>query len=272
MTTLDPITKLSRDIKAAAETLSRDEIRFLVDAYYMMQEDRKRSANQVRSLAESKEPHEVIAWLAGNTATLERNIKTVLERYTDADRVGSWSRSILGIGPVIAAGLLAHIDIEKAPTVGHIWRFAGLDPTVEWGKGQKRPWNASLKTLCWKIGESFVKVSSLESDVYGKVYLQRKTEEQAHNDAGDFKDQALRKLEKVKIGKDTEAYGHYSSGKLPPAHIHSRAKRYAVKLFVSHWHHVAYEVRYGTAPPKPYILTQEGHVHFLKPPGWPMSE
>src|SRR5581483_161544 len=25
-----------------------------------------------------------------------------------------------------------HIDIEKAPTAGHIWRFAGLDPTLRW--------------------------------------------------------------------------------------------------------------------------------------------
>ena len=37
-----------------------------------------------------------------------------------------------GIGPVIAAGLLANIDIKQAPTVGHIWRFAGLDPTNKW--------------------------------------------------------------------------------------------------------------------------------------------
>jgi hypothetical protein len=44
--------------------------------------------------------------------------------------------------------LLARIDIVKAPTAGHIWRYAGLDPTVRWNKGEKRPWNAGLKVLC----------------------------------------------------------------------------------------------------------------------------
>ena len=59
---------------------------------------------------------------------------------------------------------------------------------------------------------------------------------------------------------------------LPPAHIHARAKRYAVKLFLSHWHHVAYMIEYdGQEPPKPYILNQDGHTHFLAPPNWPMA-
>jgi hypothetical protein len=170
---------------------------------------------------------------------------------------------------VIAAGLLANIDIERAPTVGHIWRFAGLDPTVTWDKGTKRPWNARLKVLTWKIGESFVKVSNHADDIYGHVYAERKALEAAANERGEFAAQAEAKLAKYRIGKDTEAYGHYSKGHLPPAHIHSRAKRYAVKLFLSHWHHVAYETRFGEPPPKPYILTRPEHVHFFAPPHWP---
>ena len=197
-------------------------------------------------------------------------MKRALDAYTDTQPVGAWSKSIVGIGPIIAAGLIAHIDIEKAPTVGHIWRFAGLDPTVRWEKSQKRPWNASLKTLCWKVGESFVKVSGREDDVYGKLYLERKAQEVARNTAGAFATQAAAKLERFKIGKDTDAYKAYSQGLLPPAHVHARAKRWAVKLFLSHWHHVAYEARFGTPPPKPYILTTEGgHAHFLPPPSWP---
>jgi hypothetical protein len=229
---------------------------------------------------------------------------------------------------------MAHIDIEQAPTVGHIWRFAGLDPTRTWlgreaaakmvkdevantvegpmpsrvgaavislattlgvdpaalmrwaitnNKGEtvnltattlakaiaKRPWNADLKTLCWKIGESFVKVSGRDDDVYGHVWAERKAQEEQRSEAGQFADQAAAGAERV--GKTTEAYKHYSQGKLPPGHLHARAKRYAVKLFLSHFHHVAYELRYGEPPPKPYVLTQEGHAHFLGPPNWPMG-
>ena len=268
---LEPIVRLTRDIKAAARLLSTGEARFLVDYYYALQEDRIRSAHQVRTLEEADEPNEVLAWLGTNAGVLERNIKSALGAYADADLVGRWSQSIVGIGPIIAAGLLAHIDIQKAPTVGHIWRFAGIDPTVEWAKGTKRPWNAALKTLCWKIGESFVKVSGREADVYGKLYLQRKAIEIARNDQGAFAEQAVAKLQRFKIGKKTEAYQVYSAGRLPPAHLHARAKRWAVKLFLAHWHHVAHVVRLGTLPPKPYVISQLQHGHEINVPNWPMA-
>lgn len=258
---LEPIQKLTRDITAASRTLSTDEARFLVDAYYSMQENRIRSNAQVRELTKSGEPHDVLAWLAAQDASLEGQVKRALAKYAEASPVGNWCLSIIGIGPVITAGLLAHIDIDQAPTVGHIWRFAGLDPTQTWEKGKKRPWNASLKTLCWKIGESFVKVSGNPDAFYGQVYVQRKAREQARNDAGELADQAAAMLERKKFGKETEARKHYEAGRLPPAHIHARAKRYAVKLFLAHFHEVAYVDRFGTQPPLPYAITQLGHAH-----------
>jgi hypothetical protein len=150
--------------------------------------------------------------------------------------------------------------------VGHFWRFAGLDPTSKWEKGKKRPWNASLKVLCWKAGESFVKVKGNQSDVYGQVYEGRKAYEQARNDDFQYKDQA--ELAMKRVGKDTEAYKWYAKGMLPPGHIHARAKRYAVKLMMSHLHHVMHLAHFGTPPPKPYILVHgnDEHVHFTEPP------
>ena len=263
----DPLIPLARDLRKAAETLSDIEARYLVDYYYQVQNGRIRACNQVQ--AQESEPHEVVAWLADNTRRLENNIKSALGIYAKASPVGRWSLSITGIGPVLAAGLLCHIDVTDRPTVGRIWKFAGLDPTTEWGKGEKRPWNAQLKTLCWKIGESFVKVSGRESDFYGKIWATRKKIEEEKNERGDFSDQAKAKLKKFKIGKDTDAYKCYAAGKLPPAHIHARAKRYAVKLFLSHWHHVAYCEKYSEKPPKPYIIAIGGHAGFVGPPGYP---
>lgn len=260
------IDKLNKDLRKAVVTLSDREARYLVDLYYQMQDNRKRGDNQTRAMTESGEPHGVISWVAVQSETLETRVKQLLDSYSRSKPIGKWARGICGIGPVIAAGLMAHIDITKAPTVGHIWRFAGLDPTQKWEKGQKRPWNASLKVLCWKIGESFVKVSGNDRDVYGKVWLRRKEEEQAKNEAGAFADQAKAVLEARRIGKETEAYKHYSGGKLPPAHIHARAKRYAVKLFLSHWHERAYEFHFGTKPPLPYPIAILNHAHKVEPP------
>lgn len=256
-----PIEKLSKDLRKATATLSAQEVRYLVDSYYQMQENRKRSDNQVRAMSESDEPHEVLTWLATNNRRLENQIKAGLDAYSKSQPIGEWARSIVGIGPVISAGLIAHIDINKAPTVGHIWRFAGLDPTQEWRKGKRRPWNASLKTLCWKIGESFVKVSGKDDAFYGKIYIKRKEYETAKNEAGDYADQAAAKLKKFKIGKDTDAYKYYIEGRLPPAHIQGRVKRYAVKLFLSHLHEQWYQLEFGEMPPLPYPISILGHAH-----------
>ncbi len=264
MIELEPIARITSDVRKSAATLGADEARFLVDAYYMMQDQRIRAANQVRSLGESEEPHAVLDWLLAQSGLLERQVKGALDAYSAADPVGAWSRTVVGIGPVLAAGLIAHIDISRAPTVGHIWRFAGLDPTSKWGKGEKRPWNASLRTLCWKIGESFVKVSGKPEAVYGHIYLERKEYETRRNDAGELADQAEAKLKAARIGKDTIAYKHYSSGKLPPAHVHARAKRYAVKLFLAEWFGNAYRLHHGSEPPLPYPIAHLHHVH-MKP-------
>jgi intein/homing endonuclease len=143
---LPAIERMTRDLREAAATMSAQEARYLVDAYYLMQEGRKRADNQVRAMV--GEPHRVLAWLAKQSDVLENQVKGALGKYADAQPVGAWMRANKGIGPVISAGLLAHIDITKAATVGDIWRFAGLDPTSIWEKNEKRPWNASLKTLC----------------------------------------------------------------------------------------------------------------------------
>ena len=265
---MEAIARLDKDLKAAARTMTSDEARFLVDAYYMMQRNRIRSDNQVRALTETGEPNSVLAWCGAQFDILERDVKRCLDAYSDGQALGQWARSIIGVGPVIAAGFLAHIDLSKCPTAGNLWRFAGLDPSCQWEKGQKRPFNGALKTLCWKLGESFVKVSGNDKDVYGKVYLHRKEREHAKNDAGEYADQAVAKLERFKIGKTTDAYKAYSEGRLPDGHIHARAKRYAVKLFLSHYHAVGHWLLFGTMAPRPYAFEylKEQHAHLIAPP------
>ncbi len=261
------IQRLTKDLKDAAVTLSDTEARFLVDAYYIMQDQRIRTDGQIRSMGE--EPHVVLGWFTTQSRGLENQVRRALDAYSDSDPVGRWMRGIVGIGPVIAAGLLAHIDIHKAPTVGHIWRFAGLDPTSTWEKGQKRPYNAALKVLCWKAGESFIKTQGHPEAVYGPLYAERKAMEIERNERGDFADQAAAILEKKKIGKTTDAFKAYSAGKLPPAHIHARARRFAVKLFLSHLHEVWFEHEFGREPPIPYIIAHGDHGHRIPVPNKP---
>jgi len=263
--TPDHMQKLYKDIKKAAVTLSTTEVRFLVDSYYIMQEDRKRAHNQERALGKSEEPHEIITWLKNNSKLMEDELKTVLDLYSDSQPIGKWMRSNYGIGPVISAALLAHIDIKKAPTVGHIWRFAGLDPTSKWEKKTKRPWNAALKVVCWKIGDSFKKFHNSEECVYGKLYEKRKAYEIARNDSGGNAETAARILTEKNFDKTTETYKHLISGHLPPAQIDGRAMRWTTKIFLSHLHCVWWWYDTKTPPPNPFVIQHMGHVHITKP-------
>ncbi len=267
---MESVTRLNKDLKEAAVIMSDTEIRYLVDQYYAIQEYRKATGNQIRAMEELAEPSKVIEWFFDNTRVLENQIKNALQVYADSKLLGRWCQSIRGIGPVLTSGLMAHIDATK-PHVSHVWNFAGLNPNIEWKKGKKRPWNARLKVLAWKIGESFVKVSNHPNDIYGKIYKARKELEIKRNEAGEFAGQAEDKLAKFKIGKDTIAYSHYSKGRLPDGHIHERAKRYAVKIFLSHYHAVAHEIATGEVPAKPYVIEHMGHADYIHPPNWPMA-
>ena len=273
MNEMTPIQRLSRDLKNASATLSDAEARFLVDSYYQMQDARIRADGQVRSIKKSAEaggtepePHLVLSWLAEQNKSLENQIKRALEKYVDTHPVGAWLTSIHGIGPVISAGLLAHIDINKAPTVGHIWRFAGLDPTTKWEKKTKRPWNAQLKVLCWKAGESFVKFHNADECFYGKVWKAQKEIYIQRNEAGTYADRAKQIITEKNFNKTTDAYQAYVAGKFPPAHIHAMARRYAVKLFLSHLHGEMYRRILKTEPPLPYPIAILGHAHMINPP------
>lgn len=267
--------KINKDIKKAAATLTHDEARYLVDTYYQMQEFRKATDNQCRAInqaeREDKEPHETLSFFANQFRNNEDDIKKALAEYVKAQPIGRWMTSICGIGPVISAGLIANIDITKAPTAGHIWNYAGLNPDQEWKKGEKRPWNARLKTLVWLLGECFVKVSNNDKDVYGKIYQQRKAYEIEKNNNGEYSDFAKLQLEKKNFKKSTEAYKSYIQGKLPPAHIQSRAKRYAVKMFLSHLQQVWWELETGEKAPKPFAISILGHAHMVNPPNYPFK-
>lgn len=381
--------RLHKDVKEAVRTVNPREARYLVDMYYTIQNYRISGNNQVRSMTADSEPHATLDFFSTQMTAFENQIKRVLKTYAESQALGVWAMSNVGIGPVITAGFLAHIDLNIAVTAGHIWRYAGLDPTQKWVSSKdcaeyvrkafldcdtqelaivklseifglrihkildmveadwkenigvdedeeknwinplnaisnsldftinnkipqaalarklaRRPWNADLKTLCWKAGESFVKVCNKEDAFYGKVYIERKELEIERNNQvvevshdavlkitpsmGSFNDiekgevavylvgnnwfangnaKAAQIALQKNIGKDTDAYASYITGKLPPAHIHSRAKRYAVKMFLSHYHEVG-RIIAGLPVPNPYAIEHLGHVHRISPPNF----
>lgn len=265
------IDRLSRDLLQAAETMGDREARFLVDGYYVIQNNRKRANNQIKAMerqAEKQgtdpEPHILLDWLFNQSMVLENQIKRALDRYTRSHLMGRWMRQVVGIGPVISAGILANLETAR-DTAGKVYAFAGIagDGQKEWKRGEKRPYNARLKVVCWHAGQSFMKLSNRPDCFYGQHYRKRKAFEQAMSDSGQRTETAAQWLPRVK--KTTEAFKHYSAGRLPPSQIDGRARRYAVKLFLSHVNEV-WLVKLGRKPPAPFAIGRLGHGGYIPPP------
>lgn len=292
----EPIVRASRDLRDSATTLELREARYLVDLYYTVQKYRMRAREQQRSAAKHGEPHALVSWTFDCFISVERDLERAMDVYSDTRLPGVWAKSIHGIAAVIASGLLAHIEIEpwkcpnatakRAPcppdkpctdrcgrilinTAGKVWRFAGMDDpdNYEWKPNTKRPWNARLKKLMWAIGYSFMSHRHNEKDIYGAVYDHRKKLEVERNECGLNREAAAKSLKERNI-RDDKLRKVLESGKLPDGQIEFRARRPAIKLFLAHYHHVAYEDHFKRPPPFPYVIEHLGHADYLKPPHW----
>lgn len=126
------------------------------------------------------------------------------------------------------------------------------------------PYNTQLKTLCFLIGDSFCKNSNRGS-LYGRLYKERKALEIMKNENLEYKEQAERLLAEKTYTKGTDTYKCLIQGKLSPAHIDQRAKRWAVKIFLTHFFEACYIYTYNEKPPVIFPIAHMGHVDYIKP-------
>ena len=148
------------------------------------------------------------------------------------------------------------------------WTFEGCNDKVKgkcrsyWKKKQKRPYNARLKVLCWKLSDSFVKVSGNEKSYYGRLYKERKELEVSRNESGAFKEICEEELKSKKRFSENQKET-YEKGLLPKGRIDLRARRYVVKQFLSHYFEVCYIEEYQKEPPRPWIIDQGLHTDYV---------
>lgn len=258
---------LAKDVRALAVKFDSNSVRELVSIYYRIQDDRIALAAQARELQKTGSPHELVEYLSDQLGYMETSLKKPLENFAQSYEVGRWALSQYGIGPIITAGLISHIDITKAPTAGSIWRYAGIDPTAKWEKGEKRPWNAELKTLTWKIGQSFMKFSNKDQCFYGKLYRQDKERRIQLNESGAYAERS-KDILASKNWRKNKSSDTLREGKLPAAQIDAQARRFAAKIFLSHFHAVWFETHYNKKAPTPYTIAHLDHVHEIQIPNY----
>ena len=126
----------------------------------------------------------------------------------------------------------------------------------------RRPWNADLKLLFYKIGDSFVKRSNDPMCPYGTYYKVEKAKLVRKNEAGEFSELANSRVESV--GKSTKARKAFETGRLPDDQIDKRARRLAVKLFIAHWWSLGYELHHKKPAPEPWCVAHAGHTGLIR--------
>ncbi len=257
------IPRASKEMILEAAKLTNPEARFLVSDYYASQEMRKRMDMQDRHQGDSSMTERISAleYMGNGFALMEDEVHKMLKKYAEASAVGRWMLSQYGVGPVIVAGMLCHLDIKQAPTAGHFWRFSGLDPTCKWEKGQKRPYNAAMKQLCFHFGECAKRTSGSPLSFYGQFYKQRKQLLEQRNEAGHFAERA-----KTFECKSADWKKILQTGKLPAGNLDRQACNQTAKMFLSHLHAIMYWDHYGKAPPRPFMIAIKGHAHEVKVP------
>lgn len=253
---------LDKEKLLLARNLSGAEVRLAVANYYAEQAMRKRADMQIRHLGD-KELNPVLQYSADVHAEWEGIQEKVMLEYARAHPIGRWMLNQTGVGPVIAAGLLAHLPVGGIPeTVGHWWSFAGLNPAQKWEKGEKRPYNPHLKQLTYHLGECVKRASGSENSYYGPLYKEQKEILVKRNDAGGFKE----KSEVFVMKEPARQKAVRASGKVPPFYLDRMACRWVAKIFLSHVHALWYWTENHRAPPKPFAIAILGHAHEIAIP------
>lgn len=254
------IPRAGKEVVMDAAKLTYPEARALIRNYYDAQEARKRADMQMRH-AGDVELAPCLKWYAESNTVIEGELIKMFTKFAENSAVGRWCLSHHGVGPVLATGFIANLDITKAPTVGHFWRFSGMDPTCKWEKGQKRPYNPDMKQLCFHMGECAKRLSGHPDSFYGGFWRERKTLLETRNAAGLYAERA-----KIYVTKSADVKKTLAKGMLPPGNLDRQAGNITAKMFLSHLHAVMFWDHYGVAPPKPFAIDILGHAHEVKIP------
>ncbi|KPL02044.1 MAG: hypothetical protein AMJ90_06795 [candidate division Zixibacteria bacterium SM23_73_2] len=133
------------------------------------------------------------------------------------------------------------------PHVSSLWRHCGLDPegAQPKNKGKKIHYNPKLKTLAWKIADSFF---MKRTPVYRSLY-----------------DQYLARQYKLIDDHDKKAAKNKK-------HACFRSRRRMVKIFLAHYWSIARRMK-GLPVTNPYAIDKiPGHSTYVKPPFNPFSD
>jgi hypothetical protein len=200
---------------------NKNELKQSSNIYYDVQDVRKRSFNRLLSVGVVKGVYPTE--LKRLELSIRKDIEINLEKYP------IWTNylcNVKGIGATLGGNIIGTFDIRRANHISSFWKFCGLHTNdgkaIKRTKGVKLDFNIKNRAMVWNIGKSLIRCNNPQ---YRNIYDQRKVVEttKLNNPIDDPKNCPMYKECYAKIG-------HKPSCKL---HIHNRAMRYMIKMFLS---------------------------------------
>jgi len=261
-------------------TEKMEELKLLVSTYYAIQKERIQTGNRVKALERSgvqkytaADLHEhldeklkdVEDWIAGKVG----------DRLESIDIHNAWLRHVPGVGPILAGGLISVIDpISRFEKPSALWKYAGLHvvdgKAPKKARGTKLEWNPFLRTLCWKLGDSFVKAGGYYRNTYDGARQKEDNKAPFRIPIRDAQGYLLvEDIGKIKEGtmigsENFSEFKKQAKGKdnvlvtMTDLHKFNRAKRKAVKLFIAHLWAIWRDLE-GLPTRVPYVVEKLGH-------------
>lgn len=187
----------------------------------------------------------------------EGRITDLLQDHMKIHPAYPWFSQIKGIGLENIGKVVGLINIEKAPTISSLWKFAGyaveinqesgIGTAMKLHKGEKAEFNKTLKVMCWRLGGSLMRAQGSFYD----FYLQAKEKEEAK--AARNGKSIVSAVKRAEL--PTEIFA---------AHIHNRALRKMIKMFLAMlW--MAWREAEGLPVTQPYSQDILNHAHIFAP-------
>jgi len=199
--------------------------------------------------------------LSNEAKAMEERYKSLMMQYIVEEPI--WNEflgKVKGLGPVLSANLIKNFGYcEKFAQISSLWKYCGFHVvngvSVKRKKNTKLDFNIKMRTLCWKIGDSFMKQNS---PIYRQIYDNEKKRQMSIK----YKVGELAKKYEKSYTKGNNPYKESDTG-LILGHAHNRALRKMVKIFLSHYWVATREIT-NQEITKPYVEGVLKHKHIIK--------
>ena len=202
-----------------------------------------------------------------NAEKYETEYKKLMMEFVESEIIyKEFLEKIKGISAILSANLIKEFGYcENAPYISSLWKYCGMHvnngqaPVRK--RGEKLEFNAKLRTMVWKISDSFVKQ---RTPFYRNIYDKEKKKQVKMLDefVEGLSKEDSKKFKNIKKRDEKREFVSEVNPKAPVSLMNAdlRARRKMVKIFLAHYWQACKELTKQEIV-EPYVESKLKHKH-----------